>query len=97
MPPWDRPPSSSRVCLAVPILLPCSLVNSATASVWLGMAPMKNADWALSVVPVLAMISWPLLMAGQGAVPYGSATFHIADCTGEARFLFDFGAGLNTG
>ena len=37
--------------------------------VWLGMAPMKNADWALSVVPVLAMISWPLLMPAPGAVP----------------------------
>ena len=30
---------------------------------------MKNADWALFVVPVLAMISWPLLMAAPGAVP----------------------------
>ena len=49
--------------------LPCSLVNSATASAWLGMAPMKNADWAVLVVPVLAMISWPLLSPAVGAVP----------------------------
>ena len=30
---------------------------------------MKNADWAVFVVPVLAMISWPLLIAESGAVP----------------------------
>ena len=30
---------------------------------------MKNADWALFVVPVLPMISWPLLIAVTGAVP----------------------------
>jgi len=33
------------------------------------MAPMKNADWPLLVVPVLAMSSWPLLIAALGAVP----------------------------
>ena len=33
------------------------------------MAPMKNADWAVFVVPVLAMISWPLLIPAAGAVP----------------------------
>ena len=33
------------------------------------MAPTKNADWAVFVVPVLAMISWPLLIAAAGAVP----------------------------
>src|SRR5262249_5478275 len=77
MPPEDSPPSSPSVWLALPSLLPCSLVNSATASVWLGMAPMKNADWALSVVPVLAMISWPLLMAAPGAVAYGASSFDI--------------------
>ena len=49
--------------------LPCWLVNSATARAWLGMAPMKNADWAVLVVPVLAMISWPLLSPAVGAVP----------------------------
>ena len=30
---------------------------------------MKNADWAVLVVPVLAMISWPLLSPAVGAVP----------------------------
>ena len=64
-PPWELPPRLSSV--SVP--LPCSLVNSATASAWLGMAPMKNADWAVLVVPVLAMISWPLLSPAVGAVP----------------------------
>jgi hypothetical protein len=33
------------------------------------MAPMKNADCAVLVVPVLAMISWPLLIPAVGAVP----------------------------
>ncbi len=46
-----------------------SLVNKATVRAWLGMAPTKNADCAVSVVPVLAMISWPLLRPAVGAVP----------------------------
>jgi hypothetical protein len=64
-PPCEAPPRPLSDCLP----LPCSLVNNATARACWGMAPMKNADWAVFVVPVLAMISWPLLIAAIVAVP----------------------------
>ena len=45
-------------------------VKMPTASVYCGIAPMKNADWALFVVPVLAMIGRPSgsCRLGPGAV-----------------------------
>ncbi len=65
-PPWACPPRLLRVSVPVPDWL---LVKIATARAWVGMAPMKNADCAVFVVPVLAMIGWPLLIAATGAVP----------------------------
>ena len=64
--PPAMPPRPSSVWV---VLSPWLSVKNATASAWLGMAPMKNADWALLVVPVLPTISWPLLIAALGAVP----------------------------
>src|SRR5258706_6460623 len=54
-PPWPllegRPLSDSP-----PTLPFCWLVNMPTASEYCGIAPRKNADWKLSVVPVLPMV-----------------------------------------
>ena len=58
---------------------------------------MKNADWAVFVVPVLAMISWPLVSPAVGAVPYGAVSSDIAYCTWEASSALSVGSELNTG
>ena len=91
-PPWDWPPRPFRVWLPVPFWL---LVNIATASACCWMAPMKNADWAVLVVPVLPMISWPLVMAAAVAVP---STVSSTSRTGPgvASSVFSVGLGLNT-
>jgi hypothetical protein len=67
-----------------PVLPVWSWVNIATARAWLGIAPTKNADWAVLVVPVLAMISWPLLIAATGAV-HGHRVLHLRGLVGVHR------------
>ena len=57
---------------------------------------MKNADCAVFVVPVLAMIGWPLLIAATGAVPYEAVSSDIAYWTWESCAAFTVGLGLNT-
>ncbi len=61
-----------------------------------GIAPMKNADWAVFVVPVLAMIARPSLIPAAAPVP-SYATFDIAYWTCDAISEFTIGLWLNTG
>ncbi len=57
---------------------------------------MKNADWAVFVVPVLAMISRPSLIPAAAPVP-SDAAFDIAYWTCDAMSEFCVGLWLNTG
>jgi hypothetical protein len=94
-PPWDWPPSRLSVCGSF-LSAFWWWVNSATASAWLGIAPMKKADCAVSVVPVLAMISWPLLIAAAVPVPPATVSTDIAYWTCESISAFCIGLLLNT-
>src|SRR5215469_13025996 len=60
------------------------LTNMPTAAAYLGVAPMKNADWARFVVPVLAMTSWPLFSPRPAAVPPGWVSNDIAQSASAA-------------
>ena len=91
-PPCDWPPRPFSVWLPLPFWL---LVKIPTASASCWMAPMKNADCAVFVVPVLPMISRPSVMAATVAVP-STVVFDIAYCTWEASSAFSVGLGLNT-
>jgi hypothetical protein len=48
---------------------PFWLVNMPTAIAYLGVAPRKNADCDMFVVPVFAMTVWPLVRPRPLAVP----------------------------
>ena len=52
---------------------------------------MKNADWAMFVVPVLAMIGWPLLIAAAGAGAVVAVSSDIAYWTWESMSAFRLG------
>src|SRR5579875_2185141 len=59
-PPSGVPPRLLSDSWVVPF---CLLEKIPTAIAYCGMAPMKNADWAVFVVPVLPMIGRPSLIA----------------------------------
>src|SRR5262249_20439741 len=61
--------SSHLYCSDLGSVHPGWLTNRAVAIAYRVVAPMKNADWDRLVVPVLAMIGWPLVSPRPAAVP----------------------------
>src|SRR5215472_1393799 len=66
-PPKPPPPKPYSDCDVLAAF--CDWVKIPTASVYCGIAPMKNAEWEFVVVPVLPMICRPSVIAAAVPVP----------------------------